>query len=93
MPDTKKIALKKIGAAGAGVGIVKSIQIGREYGDDYEDGCASVTIAFEKRDNKPAKKGEDRPYREVATARLDISEEKAKTLSIGQKVRVSIEPA
>lgn len=93
----RKIGTKTIAVADAGVGYVKEIRMGSEYGEPVP-GAATVAIEHGKRPKppKPPKKGEavgPAQYVEPKISRVCVTEADAKKLTIGQKVRVRIEPA
>lgn len=92
----RRIGTKTIAVADAGVGIVKEIRMGSEYGTPVA-GAATVAVEHGKRKDPPkpnAKSGSGAvPYVEPKISRVCVTEADAKKLTIGQKVRIRIEPA
>ena len=87
------IGLKAVAGGSEGVGIVKAIRHGTEYGrlDSARAKLAEVTIQFGE-DPKPRKKSDtptyhDEPHRSTFT----VPTAHAQGLAIGDRVRVSIE--
>jgi hypothetical protein len=93
---SRKIGTKTIAVADAGVGTVKEIRMGSEYGEAVP-GAATVAIEHGKRPKpKTPKKGESQglvSYSEPKISRVCVTEADAKKLTIGQRVRVRVEPA
>lgn len=93
--DRKKIGVKKTSNGAAGVGTVKEIRMGQSYGDTPDDGSARVTVQFgetpkSKKDKHGFNTGIDHSPKQ---SELYVPATMAKTLTIGQKVRVTLTPA
>jgi hypothetical protein len=86
----RAIGLKKVSDGAAGTGVVKEIRMGSEYG--HADPSSAHVVIQHGADPKPSKPGKPSEYREPRRSRFDIPASVARTLKIGQRVRIDITP-